>query len=175
MHPFVSRALYFPTYAWNLLLGRLLKTRRWWDPIDPLVILGARPSSADALRLHEQGVRAVVNMCEEYEGPQTEYRRLGIDQLWLPTVDFNPPSLEDVEKGVAYVQKNVQELKTVYVHCKAGRARSATILICWLARYRGMSLEEAQIHLLKCRPHVNAKLSVRPVVLEYHQKHVAGC
>ena len=173
MHPVVSRFLFLPTYTWNLLLGRLLKTRRWWDHIDPHVILGARPSRSDADRLYHQGVRAVVNMCKEYQGPEKEYQRLGIEQLWLPTVDFNPPTLEDVEKGVEFVQSNVQNEKAVYVHCKAGRARSATILICWLVRYRGLNLEEAQLHLLKCRPHVNKKLTQRPVVMEYLQKHAS--
>ena len=32
----------------------------------------------------------------------------------------------------------------VYVHCKAGRARSATVAMCWLMKAKNMSAEEAQ-------------------------------
>lgn len=28
----------------------------------------------------------MINMCGEYRGPLEDYRRLGIEQLWLPTV-----------------------------------------------------------------------------------------
>ncbi|MFN5274384.1 MAG: hypothetical protein ACK5E3_14335, partial [Planctomycetota bacterium] len=49
----------------------------------------------------------------------------------------------------------------------AGRARSATIVICWLVKHRGMSPQEAQAHLLACRPQVNPHLLKRPVVREF--------
>jgi atypical dual specificity phosphatase len=57
--------------------------------------------------------------------------------------------------------------KKVYVHCKAGRARSATVVLCWLVHSRRMTPEEAQRLLLKVRPHVNARIYQRGVVLEY--------
>jgi atypical dual specificity phosphatase len=72
-----------------------------------------------------------------------------------------------IAKGVEYIQAKVLAGGKVYVHCKAGRARSATVVICWLVKYRGMTLNQAQQHLLRCRPHVNATLPKRPVVREY--------
>lgn len=167
MHPFVSRSLFIPTFAWNYLLGRVLKRRRWWDFVDPHVILGAMPLKRDVQTMRLQGVRAVINMCKEYPGPTGLYAQNQIEQLWLPTIDFNPPSLEDVARGVEFLQQHVSRNETVYVHCKAGRARSATIVICWLVRYRNMTLEAAQAHLLAARPHVNPKLHERAVVREY--------
>jgi atypical dual specificity phosphatase len=40
-------------------------------------------------------------------------------------------------------------------------------VICWLVKHKGMSPEQAQAHLLACRPHVNPRLLSRPVVREY--------
>jgi atypical dual specificity phosphatase len=40
-------------------------------------------------------------------------------------------------------------------------------VICWLIKYKRMSPEEAQQHLIRCRPHVNAKLLERPVVQQF--------
>lgn len=167
MHPVLSRALFAPTFTWNYMLGRVLKVRNWWDEVDPAIILGAMPLRSDAKPLHALGVRGVINMCQEYPGPKSEYQRLGIDQLWLPTVDFNPPTFEDVSRGVDFIKKHASLGEKVYVHCKAGRARSATVVICWLVRHRSMALPEAQSHLLRKRPHVNAKLVHRPVVRQY--------
>ena len=151
------------------MLGRVLKVRHWWDEVDPLVILGAMPLQSDPQALFELGVRGVINTCKEYPGPTQEYQRLGMEQLWLPTVDFNPPSVEDITRGVDFIQRHATQGHKVYVHCKAGRARSATIVICWLVAHRNMTLEQAQHHLLKCRPHVNARLTERAVVQEYCQ------
>lgn len=159
-----ARAVFYPTLAWNYTLGRILHVRNWWDRIDPHVIVGAYPFSRDVAMMHAAGVRAVVNTCEEYAGPQSEYERMGIEQLRIPTTDFTHPSLENVSHAVEFVQKHVAAEQTVYIHCKAGRARSATVALCWLIKYRGMSPEEAQATLLKSRPHINPRLTERPVV-----------
>ncbi|MEQ1830650.1 MAG: dual specificity protein phosphatase family protein [Pirellula sp.] len=169
MHPILSRLLFVPTFSWNYVLGRILRVRHWWDYVDPHVILGAMPMRSDIKPLFDLGVRAVINMCKEYPGPKDLYETYGIRQLWLPTVDFNPPSLEDVQRGVQYLQDFTSRNETVYVHCKAGRARSATIVICWLVKHRGMTLAQAQEHLLKSRRHVLAKLGDREVVKQYLQ------
>lgn len=168
MSPFLARAVYWPTFGWNLLLGRILRIRHWWDEIDPHVILGARPLRSDIPVLAKNWrVAAVVNMCEEFSGPVDLYREFGIEQLWLPTTDFHVPSLEDVKRGVEFIQKYASENQRVYVHCKAGRARSAAVVICWLVKYRGLTLPEAQRRLIEKRPHVNTRLQERQVVQEF--------
>ena len=145
----------------------MLGVRHWWDRIDRNVIVGAYPFASDVASLRGEGVRAVVNTCEEYRGPLRQYKQHGIEQLHIPTTDFTHPSLEDVEAAVEFIQKYKLQNDSVYIHCKAGRARSATIAMCWLMKYRGMTIEEAQDHLLKARPHVNPRLGSRPVVRQF--------
>ncbi|MCC6508438.1 MAG: dual specificity protein phosphatase family protein [Pirellulaceae bacterium] len=169
-----AQMLYWPTLGYNYFLGRVLKVRRWWDHVDKQVILGARPFRRDAKRLREAGVTGVVNMCEEYHGPIREYERLGIEQLHLPTVDFNHPAEEHVEAGAAFIEKHVSQGGVVYVHCKAGRARSATIVLWWLVRYRQMTPQEAQAHLIKYREHINPKVYLRPVVQTLYARFLAA-
>ncbi|MBB3207614.1 atypical dual specificity phosphatase [Rhodopirellula rubra] len=159
--------VFYPTLAWNMMLGRVLKIRNWWDFIDDHVIVGARPFARDVNALAAIGVRAVVNTCEEYGGPVEEYGRHGIVQLHIPTVDFTHPTIENVRQGVEFVQEHVSQGKIVYIHCKAGRARSATVAICWLIQYRQMSAADAQALLLSKRPHINPRLTERAVVNEF--------
>jgi atypical dual specificity phosphatase len=159
-----AKMMFHPTLAWNYTLARVFHFRNWWDFVDPQVIVGARPFPRDVQKLFGLGVRAVVNTCEEYFGPVEEYKRLGIEQLHIPTTDFVHPELADVQRGVRFIQQHIERGNIVYVHCKAGRARSATIALCWLIQYKGLSPEEGQQQLLTARPHINPHLTRRPVV-----------
>lgn len=162
-----AEALFAPTLGWNVLLGRMLRVRRWWDRIDDHVVIGALPFPSDVRRLYREGVRGIVNTCREYGGPQGTYARLGIRQLRIGTVDFTPPSLEAVEQAVAFIDDHASRGESVYVHCKAGRARSATVVLCWLMHRHGMSPEEGQRLLLDRRPHVHRRLPARSVVQDF--------
>lgn len=162
-----AKTVFYPTLGWNMLLGRVLKIRNWYDFIDDHVIVGARPFPRDVSGLSQAGVKAVVNTCEEYAGPVEQYAEHGIEQLHIPTVDFMPPSLASIQESVAFVQKHVQQNHTVYIHCKAGRARSATVALCWLIAHRGMTAESAQAFLLEKRPHVHPRLPERQVVQDF--------
>ena len=178
MHPSVPavliRLLFYPTLAWNVLLGRVLRVRHWYDRVDDRVLLGALPFASDVERLRAQGVAAVVNTCVEYAGPIAAYEQHGIVQLHVPTLDFTPPSLEDVESALAFMREFVARGDDVYVHCKAGRGRSATIVMCWLMVERGMSPAEAQRHLVAKRPHVNRGLEHRAVVQDLWRRLSGG-
>ena len=168
MRRVVARSLFVPTLGWNMLLGRVLRVRRWWDRVDEHLVLGALPLARDVPRLHAEGVRGVINTCEEYAGPVSAYERAGIQQLRLPTIDFTHPSLQSVQQGIEFIERHAAAGESVYVHCKAGRARSATIAMCWLIAFKNLSPDDAQRILLQRRPHVNAKLTSRPVVQEFH-------
>ena len=167
MQRFVARLIFVPTLLWNMLLGRVLRLRNWWDQVDDDVFIGALPLPRDVPRLAEEGVRAVVNTCKEYQGPVEQYRQYDIEQLRIPTVDFTPPKLSDVQQAVEFMDQNIAAGKKIYVHCKAGRARSGTVVVCWLIKNHGLTPEQAQRWLLEKRPHANPRLAQRPVVREF--------
>lgn len=167
----VARAIFYPTLGWNMLLGRWLKVRNWWDQVDPHVIVGAFPFARDVPRMAQDGVGAVVNTCEEYEGPVEQYQKYDIKQFRIPTVDFTHPSYKDVQRAVDFMIEQIADERVVYVHCKAGRARSATVVLCWLIQTTGMTAAEGQRLLLECRPHVNPRLPQREVVQKFEEKY----
>lgn len=161
-----ARAVFYPTLGWNYFLARVLRIRHWSDRIDPHVIVGAYPFAGDVATMSEQGVAAVVNTCAEYGGPQTQYAMFGIEQLHIPTTDFTHPTADDVDRAVEFVQYYASRGQTVYIHCKAGRARSATVALAWLVKYCNMTPAVAQQHLLAARPHINPKIKDRPVIAQ---------
>ncbi len=171
MRHLAIRLLFVPSLIYNLLLARLVPNRRWWDQVEDHILLGALPLPWLVDDMAAAGVRAVVNTCVEYGGPIKGYARHGIEQLCTPTLDFTPPTLEDVERAVAFVETHRDRGETVYIHCKAGRGRSATVALCWLVAHRGMTPEQAQAHLETVRPHVNRTLWKREVVQQFARAH----
>lgn len=64
-----------------------------------------------------------------------EWRTVGVEQLRLSTVDLTGvPSLENLHRGVEFALKHREQGSSVYVHCKAGRSRSATLVAAYLIR-----------------------------------------
>ena len=51
---------------------------------------------------------------------------------------------------------------------KAGRGRSATVVMCWLLDNTDMTPEEAQKHMQQIRPHVLKSVYQRDVVQEFY-------
>lgn len=96
--------------------------------------------------IQEENVAAVISMNQDYElkpfSPSNdEWKRLGVEFLQLPTKDFyEVPSLDNLRKGVSLIEKYATLSKdtypqlSVYIHCKAGRTRSATLVACYLIK-----------------------------------------
>lgn len=92
----VSKTLFWPTLP--ITVSRRIGS--WSTVIDDTVVMGGAPFGFANIpeHLHEEyGVRGVINMCEEYPGPVSKYKRLGIKELWLPTVDHFEPSVHDLK------------------------------------------------------------------------------
>ena len=103
-------------------------------------------------------------MNESYElkmfsNTSKEWEKLGMSNfLQLATTDiFEAPSVEKLTKGVDFINDIIVKdpEASVYVHCKAGRTRSATLVGCYLmARNEGMTPEEAVDLMRSKRSHI---------------------
>ncbi|KAL3797483.1 hypothetical protein ACHAW5_010092 [Stephanodiscus triporus] len=127
----VSKALFWPTIP--ITISR--RMGKWTTVVDNAVVMGGAPFGWCGYpdRLSKQfNVRGVVNMCDEYRGPVSSYKKLGIEHLRLPTVDHFEPSVEDLKKAVAFIQRHEHNGDRVYVHCRAGHGRSAAAVYAWL-------------------------------------------
>jgi len=57
-------------------------------------------------------------------------------------------------KGVGFIEMMNTNNKSVYVHCKAGRGRSTTLVACYLMKAKRLTPEEAYHYLKSKRPHI---------------------
>ena len=84
--------------------------------INPAVRLGKTPLPYHVPVMKKLGITKVINLQDEYEGPKREYERMGIEQLYMPVVDHFEPSEEQIERGVQFIEKAIEEDTGVYVH-----------------------------------------------------------
>ncbi|XP_022895724.1 putative dual specificity protein phosphatase DSP8 isoform X1 [Olea europaea var. sylvestris] len=152
-----ARALFYPTLLYNVVRNKIQSEFRWWDRVDEFVLLGAVPFPTDVLRLKALGVGGVVTLNEPYETlvPASLYHDHDIEHLVIPTRDYLfAPSYRNIYRAVEFIHGNALLGKTTYVHCKAGRGRSTTIVICYLVKYNQMIPEAAYEYVRSIRPRV---------------------
>lgn len=155
-----ARLSFYPTLVYNVFMEKV-SNRRWYDRIDDTVILGALPFKAMTNKLiHEEGVKGVVSMNESYElkflsNSKEDWEKNGVLFLQLPTTDiFEAPCQFKLRKGVQFINTFTKNGGTVYVHCKAGRTRSATLVGCYLMMKMKCHPEVAVDFIKLKRPHI---------------------
>jgi hypothetical protein len=99
MSRWMARSFFYPTLYWTMLKASVSQTNPWLNEIDNQIILGALPRNR-AQKLSEMGVGLVINTCEEWDGNATEYKKLGMEQMIIETIDYTAPRLTDIEKAV---------------------------------------------------------------------------
>jgi len=180
-----ARITFLPTLAYNVAMERI-SSRRWYDRIDNKVILGALPFRSDYTKemVEKENIKGVVSMNEDYElalfSHQAEgWSKLGVEFLQLSTTDiFSAPSQEKLQRGVEFISDITSrpEGGSVYVHCKAGRTRSATLVGCYLlekhrAQAQGKSATpELAVEIMKkVRPHVLLHKKQWEAMRDFHE------
>ncbi|KAF5788750.1 putative phosphoric monoester hydrolase [Helianthus annuus] len=172
-----ARILFYPTLLYNVCRNKIQAEFRWWDEIDQFLLLGAVPFPKDVPRLKQLGVGGVITLNESYETlvPTSLYRAHGIDHLVIPTRDYLfAPSYVDIDRAVNFIHRNATSCRTTYVHCKAGRGRSTTIVLCYLVEYKHMTPASALEYVRSKRPRVLLAPSQWKAVQEYKHWRLAS-
>ncbi|RYX81797.1 hypothetical protein EON83_22320 [bacterium] len=133
-----------------------------FDWLDSQMAAGRNPlTTYDALQLQAAGITHVLDLRESHEWSPPHYgseavetfEKLGITRLHQPIVDTYEPTNGDFDAIALWLEKALSDPKNkVYVHCRAGMERTASILCAIFARQHGTSFEEALTILRRKRP-----------------------
>lgn len=74
-----------------------------------------------------------------------------IEQLVIPSPDFVPPACKLLDQGANFIEKYISKKQNVYVHCKSGKGRSASMVCAYFIKYRNMTPLDAYLYLKKRR------------------------
>ena len=167
----LQRLYFYPMMLPNLLL-RVASCRPYFSRVDDHVMFGAVPMviAGHVGALHHEGVRAVVNLQAEYEGPVAAYQALcpPIEQLRIPVTDHVELTVEQLQQAVDFIALHRRRGERVLVHCKGGHGRSAAVAMAWLISKPGGSLTpEAAQHSLSLVRDVRKSLYRQPAIVQF--------
>ncbi|XP_014768011.1 phosphatidylglycerophosphatase and protein-tyrosine phosphatase 1 isoform X1 [Octopus bimaculoides] len=156
----LNKVAFYPSLFYNYALY-LASFRHWYVRIDNSIIFGALPFRQMATQLVEkENVRGVLSANENFETKhftpsKEEWKDLGVGFLQVEVEDFvGTPSLWQVTQALAFISYYQQLGQCVYVHCKAGRTRSAIIVACYLMMKNQWDDATAWNHILSRCTHV---------------------
>lgn len=156
----VYRVGFLPSLSYNVVLNKL-NIRPWYNRVDDRVIIGALPwLSIKEELIEKENVRYVVSMNENFElswlkrwvvnGHHWNASRVNFLQLQTQDI-FETPSQDKLRTGVDFIM-SCEDGDSCYVHCKAGRTRSATLVCCYLMKRHNWTPEQAYELLAEKRP-----------------------
>jgi len=124
------------------------------------LLVGAYPLDAqDIARIAAGGVDVVYNLVEdeEYADGQRDavtaaLEAAGVRERRLPLIDYGGLAHADLDRAVAEVVEDLEDGRRVYLHCRAGWQRSATVAAGVIALREDIGIEEALGELRRRKP-----------------------
>jgi atypical dual specificity phosphatase len=131
----------------------------------------AKPASSvyDFEFLKGEGFEAIVSLTES---PLSEVliEKFGFSVKHIPVMDFEAPTLEQIEDFVVFAENARSEGKKLVVHCDAGIGRTGTILACYLVS-KGYNAADAIEEVRTKRPGSLETIEQEEVVLKFAGKN----
>ncbi len=151
----------------------------WWNLIDHNFYLGAVPLDILDHYKHlknDLGITHVLSVVEDFELSiqSSQWQDGGITNQIVPVEDFHAVPLETIKSCVENLRQLLMSGKKVYIHCKGGRGRSATIVICYLLKYglsdgtQFQSVQEVYDFVKSKRPVINLNPAQREAPNDYY-------
>ncbi len=139
----------------RMITGRTLVR---FSRIEPMILLGGQPAKRVLPQLALGGVTGIINLRAEYDYAREigEFNLLGARQLrylHLPTADNTAPSVDDLKRGVAFIDAELEQGGSVYIHCWEGLGRAPTMVAAYLVA-KGASPQAAWEKIRAWRPFI---------------------
>jgi atypical dual specificity phosphatase len=118
----------------------------WIEP--NILAAGSIPVEENDIRaLHRENIRAILTLTERpitafHEITTALLDKLDIYYLHVPIPDQHPPTLEQTQQILRFINNMKLQSRPVFVHCQAGVGRTGTILHLYFIM-QGMTFEEA--------------------------------
>jgi len=142
------------TLSWLYTVGVAKLTGRVslrYSRITPHVYIGPQFGRRGKPAFERANIRASVNLRSEFDD---EAHGLALaDYIHLPVDDNTAPSMETLEKGVAFIRGVTERGENVYVHCGSGVGRAPTLAAAYLVA-EGATVDQAVARIQEVRPFV---------------------
>jgi protein tyrosine phosphatase len=127
----------------------------WYHKITPFIYLGGIPMESlkhgDILQSH--GISVILSINEDYELTANTalgnpirpwmWKKYDIKFEHIIWPDFSAPDFDTLSKGAHIINEAIENKQKIYVHCKSGMGRSASLVIAYMIKYKQMTAMDA--------------------------------
>lgn len=159
------------------IIGYHLNYYQWWNSITDKIYLGAIP--LENWKHHEKlkklGITHFVSFVEDFEfegslfSSPVKYNKGSSNVKFFPTADFGGCSLDIVNQALNWIKVAIAQGGKCYIHCKAGKGRSAIIVACYVydTLFADNNDPEAALNYLKNKRKINLNSAQKKAFYEY--------
>jgi atypical dual specificity phosphatase len=146
-----------------------------FSEILPEFLIGAYPTDhSDIEMLRWIGVQRILNLCEDEEYPpgareviDEDLAELGIEEHRIGLTDFGRVPVDRIDEAVALLNQWLDEGQRVYLHCRAGQQRSATLAAAVVTIRQQLPPDEAIAFVQRMKPSADPLPHQREDLLEW--------
>lgn len=135
--------------------------------ITPHLYIGGQYKLSALPLFRKLGVTAIVNM--RMRNIYSKQDVAPLELFNLPTVDWNAPTLTQLQEGTVFVEKQIKKGGKVYIHCFFGEGRGPTMGAAYLIS-QGMTVEDALSAIRKNRPFIRVTPAQVARLTELYEK-----
>ena len=145
---------------------------------DDNLYLGMIPLNHNVDDIKKLKITSIISLLEEFEFNESfmgkpinhnEWKDIKIKTYHISAVDFVRMNLDDLLRGIEYLNNELKNGETVYIHCKAGVGRSATVVTGYLMLKHMMKVDTAIEHLKKFRSCISINDDQKITLKEYEK------
>ncbi len=128
---------------------RRLRAKFVW--LTPQLVQGPMFASEHAELVSRMGIESVLDLREPDGHDASMLAEAHLHYYHHPIREYDPPTLEQLEEGVRWSLAEMASGKTVLVHCRIGKSRSAC-MACAILMGQGHQLSSALNTVRQARP-----------------------
>jgi len=95
----------------------------------------------------EHNIHTLVTLTEFKPPMHNAPDDIHLDNIFMPVIEFEPPSIEQVKDFIGIVNKAKEKREAVCVHCHWGRGRTGVMLAAYLVYMNSRSTDQADKRL----------------------------
>lgn len=164
------------------LIYTIRGSKAWWNTITDKIVLGALPLEHQKNKIKKLGITHVITTLEEFELRKglvrpissQEWHGANITHKHIVAEDYLGMPADKIHEAVEYIHREIQAnpANKFYVHCKAGRGRSVTVVVAYLWKYQNLDTKEAAyVYVKNLRPRVNLNANQMAAIQAYIDKY----
>jgi protein-tyrosine phosphatase len=122
-----------------------------YSEIEPKILVGSLICCKEHFDTSFSHIKNLAILSLEGEKPDLlsnliDYKKIKIEE-------GATPSVSELQEGIRFINKNIQERNTIYIHCLNGHGRAPTFLAAYYI-WRGMEVEESVKKIKDVRPYI---------------------